>query len=219
MRIYLHLSPNREPVPFNYQQQLVGAFHRWLGENDLHDDISLYSLSWLSGGNVRRGALDFPTGSTFFVSAPNPDLLSKLVHGVFDGEHIRWGMEVREVTIQRTPDFGPRQRFLVESPVLIKRRLPDQKQQQYFFPGDAAADTLLTETLHSKLVKAGLPTEVAIRFDPTCTQPKIKKITYRGLDIKAAYCPVIVEGAPRAVQFAWEVGVGSSTGIGFGALR
>jgi len=29
---------------------------------------------------------------------------------------------------------------------------------------------------------------------------------------------VIVEGDPRAVQFAWEVGVGNSTGIGFGAL-
>ena len=32
MRIYLQLTPNRETVPFNYQQSLVGAFHKWLGE-------------------------------------------------------------------------------------------------------------------------------------------------------------------------------------------
>lgn len=219
MRIYFHLSPNREPVPFNYQQQLVGAFHRWLGANDWHDDLSLYSLSWLSHGTVRRGALDFPTGSTFFVSAPDPELLSKLVQGVFAGQQIRWGMEVREVSIQRTPEFGNFQRFLVESPVLIKRKIEDKKQQEYYFPGDRESNALLTETFRHKLAKAGLPTTAEIRFDPDYQNPKIKKITYRNLDIKAAFCPVIVEGDPRAVQFAWEVGVGNSTGIGFGALR
>ncbi len=60
MRIYLQLSANREIVPFNYQQSLVGAFHKWLGENELHDDISLYSLSWLSKGVPKKGGLDFP---------------------------------------------------------------------------------------------------------------------------------------------------------------
>ena len=44
MRIYLHLTPNTQIVPFNYQQSLVGAFHRWLGKNELHDDISLSFL-------------------------------------------------------------------------------------------------------------------------------------------------------------------------------
>ena len=69
MRIYLHLSPNRELVPFNYQQSLVGAFHRWLGENELHDEISLYSLSWLQGGVAGKEGLDFPQGATFCIRA------------------------------------------------------------------------------------------------------------------------------------------------------
>lgn len=73
MRIYLHLSPNKEIVPFNYQQSLVGAFHKWLGEkNELHDDISLYSLSWLTGGKMRhdKRGYDFRNGAQFSISAP-----------------------------------------------------------------------------------------------------------------------------------------------------
>lgn len=219
MRIYLHLSPNLELVPFNYQQSLVGAFHRWLGENELHDDISLYSLSWLSRGIPRRKGLDFPNGSTFYVSAPNPNLLSTMVNGVFAGHHICWGMEVQEVTIQRTPIFGNHQRFFVQSPVLIKRRGENQKHHQFYYSSDAESKDYLTETLHQKLEKAGLSTDVQVRFDESYAKPIIKLVKYRDIDIKATICPVIVEGNPRSVAFAWEVGVGNSTGIGFGALK
>lgn len=219
MRIYLHLTPNKEPVPFNYQQRLVGAFHQWLGENELHDDISLYSLSWLSHGHQRGRWLDFPNGSTFQVSAPDDVLLSKMVQGVFSGHQINWGMEVAEVSIQRTPDFGERWRFIAQSPILIKRKPEERTHHRYYFPADPEANSLLTDTLQRKLGRFGLPTDVSVSFDPDYRNPKTKMIRYRDIDIKATFCPVIVQGNPRAVQFAWEVGVGNSTGIGFGALR
>lgn len=219
MRIYLHLTPNTEPVPFDYQHRLVGAFHKWLGENELHDDISLYSLSWLSHGQRRGRGLDFPNGSTFQVSAPDDVLLSKMVQGVFQGHQISWGMEVAEVSIQRTPDFGERWRFLAQSPILIKRRREGEKHHHYFYPSDPESNGLMTATLQQKLERAGLSTDATVAFDPTYLHPKTKKVRYRDIDIKATYCPVIVQGDPRAVQFAWEVGVGNSTGIGFGALR
>lgn len=219
MRIYLHLSPNRELVPFNYQQSLVGAFHRWLGENELHDDISLYSLSWLSRGIPTKGGLNFPNGSTFFVSAPDPALLTALVQGMFKGQAIRWGMEVREASIQKTPSFGNKRRFLAQSPILIKRKLELEKHYQFYYPSDTQSNEFLTETMRRKLDKAGLSTDISVSFDTEYDRPIVKKIRYRGLDIKGTICPVIVEGDPRAVQFAWEVGVGNSTGIGFGALK
>jgi len=219
MRIYLHLTPNTEPVPFDYQHRLVGAFHKWLGDNALHDDISLYSLSWLSHGQRRGRGLDFPNGSTFHVSAPTDELLSALVKGVFNGHQISWGMEVAEVSIQRTPDFGERWRFFADSPILIKRKRDEQPHHRYYYPADPEANGLLTETLHRKLERFGLSTEVSVSFDPSFLNPKTKKVRYRDIDIKATFCPVIVQGDPRAVQFAWEVGVGNSTGIGFGALR
>ncbi|HRF40576.1 MAG TPA: CRISPR-associated endoribonuclease Cas6, partial [Saprospiraceae bacterium] len=91
---------------------------------------------------------------------------------------------------------------------------------QYYFPGDEMADTYLTETLHAKLIRAGLDTAgVTVRFDENYTSPKTKLVSYRDLKIKATFCPVIITGSPEAIAFAWQVGVGNSTGIGFGALR
>ena len=146
-------------------------------------------------------------------------MLAALLEGVQNGWHIRWGMEVKEVTIQRTPEFGEQQRFLVQSPVLIKRREETERNYRYYYYSDKEADALLTETLQHKLSRAGLTQEASVAFDKSYPNPKTKMVNYRGIDIRASACPVIVTGDPRAVGFAWEVGVGNSTGIGFGALR
>ncbi len=219
MRIYMRLTPNRETVPFNYQYSLVGAFHRWLGENELHDDISLYSLSWLEGARKKVDGFDFPHGAGFFISSPLKELHQKVVNGIFNGQHIRWGMNVEEVAMRPTPGFGTRQRFVVQSPVFIQRRLEGRKHQKYFFPADPEANGYLTETLQRKLIRFGLPPNVSVAFDPDYKKVGFKKVRFNQLDLRAAFCPVIVEGDERAVQFAWECGVGNSTGIGFGALR
>ncbi len=220
MRVYLHLTPNQEIVPFNYQQKLVGAFHKWLGENELHDDISLYSLSWLGGGKMRRDkrGFDFRHGARFFISSPLEALHTKAVSGIFKYQDIAWGMKVSEVTMRVTPDFGEAQCFKAQSPILIKRNQEDSKHQRYYYPQDPESSDLLTETLQSKLARLSLPTDVRVRFDPDYRNPRSKLVQYRDMNIKATFCPVIVEGDARAVQFAWEVGVGNSTGIGFGAL-
>lgn len=219
MRIYLHLSPNTQIVPFNYQQKIVGALHKWLGDNELHDDISLYSLSWLSKGIPSRGGLNFPRGSVLHISSPLKDLHKKAIDGIFSDQYINWGMKVEQVQMKPTPDFGTQQLFLAQSPILIKRKRADGPHHQYYFPSDPEANDLLTETLHRKLERAGLSTDVSVAFDATYPKPIVKKIIYRGVDIKGTICPVVVKGDARCVQFAWECGVGNSTGIGFGALK
>ncbi len=223
MRIYLRLSRNTEPVPFNYQSKLVGAFHKWLGENELHDDISLYSLSWLQHVGkpkykTTQSGLIFPYGADFFISSPLQDLHTKAIQGVFQSAIINWGMRVETATLKVTPNFGSKYRFLVQSPILVKRKVEAEQHPRYFFPYHAEADGFLTDTLQTKLKRMNLTTDVSVAFDRSYARPHIKKINYRNIDIKATLCPVIVEGHPRAVQFAWEVGVGNSTGIGFGAL-
>ena len=53
MRLNLNLSPNTKPLPFDHLHMLTGALHHWLGWNEAHDDLSLYSFGWLQGGKVR----------------------------------------------------------------------------------------------------------------------------------------------------------------------
>lgn len=219
MRIQLHLTPNKgRLVPFNYHEKLVGAFHRWLGPNILHDELSLYSLSWLGPGEIRSGGLDFPNGTYFNISAPSRDLLAQVIDGVQKGYEVAWGMKVDAMTLRRTPDFGERQLYYVQSPILIKRTLDDGKQRYYYYDDDEAGD-LLTETLQRKLLTMNMTTDVRVDFDRIYSRAKKKMATYRGIDIKGSLCPVLVQGDPKAVAFAWEVGLGNSTGIGFGALK
>lgn len=218
MRAYLKLSKSNNTIPFNYQVNLVGALHKWVGLNYIHDDVSLYSFSWLRRGRiVGNKGLYFPEGADWFISVYNADYLKKIVNGILDDPRVAFGMEIVEMTLCETPEFGVCQKFTLGSPVFIKRS--DGTRQRHFTFKDEEADVLMTKTLQNKLKKAGLPYEEAkVRFDRNYQSAKTKMCNYRGVDNKVNYCPVIVEGSSEQIGFAWEVGVGNSTGIGFGSL-
>ncbi len=219
MRIYIKTTPNKEIVPFNYQQKLVGTFHKWLGWNELHDDLSLYSLSWLSPGNSRnRKGLDFPEGTTFFISAPGSNLAKQVIEGLYQDGELFCGMRVKEVILRNPPEFSNRAYFYVQSPILIKRRIEDRTK--FYFPKDEESDYLMSETLRHKMRVGGLEDlDLKLRFDHDYAKGKTKVTTYRGIENKGSLHPVIAEGDPRALAFCWETGLGNCTGIGFGAIK
>jgi CRISPR-associated endoribonuclease Cas6 len=220
MRLHFTLSPNQEPVPFNYQHFLTGAFHKWLGENEQHDTISLYSLSWLYDGFARNGALEFPRGGQWFLSIYNESLISKMIDNILAQPDVCCGMRVTKIVQQETPRFGNHYAFKVGSPVLAKSKEIEGKVKHYIF-SDKEADDALTATLRHKMDVAGLSNgskQVSVRFDRSYRNPKTKLVKIKNTANRASLCPVIVEGTPEAVQFAWNVGVGHGTGSGFGCL-
>ena len=102
-------------------------------------------------------------------------------------------------------------------PVFVKRRI--NGREKHFLYSDKESNELLTETMATKLSKAGLSSDgVSVRFDNEFHNPKTKLLEYRGIKNRANICPVIIKGTPEQIAFAWNVGVGNSTGIGFGAL-
>lgn len=226
MRLHIHLSPNTQTVPFDYQHFLTGTFHKWLGKNEIHDSLSLYSLSWLHGGVTRRdgkrieGGLDFPNGARWFISAHDETLLQKIADSALRDGAVCCGMEVTEMRTQSTPDFGPRFCFKAGSPILARSKEIEGRTTHYTCK-DKEADEVLTQILRYKLVTAGFGPRhqnVTVKFDRTYRNAKIKLVTIKGIGNRASVCPVIVEGSPEAVRFAWNVGVGHSTGNGFGSL-
>jgi CRISPR-associated endoribonuclease Cas6 len=220
MRLHFLLSPNRQPVPFAYQHFLTGAFHKWLGANELHDALSLYSLSWLDGSRMRGGALEFPDGARFFISLHDESLVEEIVNSALADPEVCRGMSVTRITQQPTPRFGSRHTFKVGSPVLAKSKEVDGRVKHYLF-SDPEADATLTATLRHKLDCAGLGAphnQATVSFDKTYRTPKTKLVTIKNVHNRATVCPVTVEGTPEAVAFAWNVGVGHGTGSGFGSL-
>ncbi len=218
MRIYLKLTNNNKPVPFNYQQNLVGAFYKWIGRDQIHNKMSLYSMSWLSAGKKKTDKLNFPAGAIWFISSPKEQLIKKVITGIQQSPEIAFGMSVYEVMIKETPKFSDSAKFHVATPVLVKRD-KEQNTIQYKF-NDEGVNDLLTETLRRKLRLANIDdSNVFVEFDNNDTRAKTKLVTYKGIGNKANLCSVIVKGSEEAVAFAWDVGIGNSTGIGFGSLH
>lgn len=220
MRIYLRTTPNKQPVPIDYQQKLVGTIHKWIGANNtLHDDISLYSFSWLQGSKLVDGSLSFKHGANFFISFFDEKVIKDIVRTILGDPQMFCGLMVTDVQIEDLPNLSERTKFYCASPIFIKRRLPKGNVKQYNF-NDSEAAILMKETLKNKMRKAGMEDDdsLDISFDKSYQGKRLKLIRYHGIGNKASLCPVIINGKTETKLFAWDVGIGNCTGIGFGAI-
>ena len=225
MRLHFLLSPNRANVPFDYPHFLTGAFHRWLGPNAQHDELSLYSLGWLQGGHKRGEGLNFARGASWFISAPDTGAGAHLLHQIADAAlqspAVCCGMEVVQIESQLTPEFGARRVFRADSPVFIRGDKDGDLDPHILYDDPRAAD-YLTRTLRHKLDKAGLgqhAPSAQMSFDLNFKAPKTRLIHIKDNFYKrASVCPIIVEGGEEITRFAWNVGAGNLTGSGFGSL-
>ena len=223
MRIHLKLTPNNEPVPFNYQENLTGAVNKWMGDNPGHDKISLYSFSWLNKGRPVKNKtgikhLNFESGTGFFISAWDEATIKQIIEGIQKDPEIAFGLKVHEIIIQETPDFTKRVYFEAASPIFIKRKIEDRIK--FYYHNNKEAGTLLTETLKNKMKIAGIEDDsLEIQFDENYSQAYKKGTKYNGIQNIGSICPVIIKARPETKAFAWNVGLGNSTGIGFGAIR
>ena len=219
MRLQIITSPNTSLVPFNYQQKLTGVIHKWLGENNQeHGEISLYSFSWLQNTSVSQEGLSYPKGAKWFISFHDHKRAKDVLSNIRIKPEMFYGMTAEEVIIEETPDLSNRELFLLGSPVLIKR-LENGKTVEYDFESPASGK-LLEDTLRTKMQRAGLPDDDTLRiaFDLSYAKKKKKLVWYDGISSKANMCPVIIKGNNVTKQFAWNVGLGNCTGIGFGSI-
>lgn len=217
MRIYLKLTPNDSTVPFDYQYKMVGTFHKWLGRNKQHDDLSLYSISSFFNAEATKTGLNFPDGAGWFISFYDVGLAKKVLKGILEEPDVFYGMKVTDAQIKETPKFGSKHRFLVASPILVK--FFNGKFVKHLIYSDETANSVMAKTLRSKMDDADLnDLDIKVEFDRKYPNAKTKLITINKIKNRASLCPVIISGSEEAVSFAWDVGVGHSTGCGFGAL-
>lgn len=227
MRIHIKTTPNTQEVPFSYQTNLVGSIHKWLGQNEYHGKLAMFSFSNLQQSISTKTGLSFPDGSGFFISAWEKGFIQQLIKGIMEQPEIAFGMKATDVTIQQDPDLSSVERFQVASPVFIKRW--DDEIERHYLYSDPEAGQLLTQTMHHKMKVAGFEYDSTLNicFDISYPRAKTKKISYlknedgKAIEVenRSSVCPVIIKGAPETKAFAWNVGVGSSTGIGFGAIK
>jgi CRISPR-associated endoribonuclease Cas6 len=218
MRIHLKVRTEDMLIPFDHQPLLVGTLHKWLGWNSEHGDISLYSFSRLEGGRAEKDGIRFERGAQFFISSYDVVLIKKLIAGIQLDPELFFGLTVEELVIEEDPDLAGRERFFIGSPILIKRRIETKIEHVSF--DDPRASEFLKETLQTKMEKAGIMDDsLEIYFDKSYPRAGTKLVTYKGIKNKVNWCPVVIKGKPETKLFAWNVGLGNSTGIGFGAIK
>lgn len=218
MRLHLSIKTSKEIIPFDHQQLLTGTIHKWLGMNKEHGSVSLYSFSWLYGGKTEADGLRFGAETSFFFSAHSPDLIKRMIAGIQGDPTMFYGFTVSEMIIQEDPDLLNQDIFYPASPIFIKRKAGNKVEHVDYL--DDRASTFLKDTLKTKMTKAGINCgDFEIKFDTTYAKAGTKKISYNGVENRANWCPVIIHGSPEAKLFAWNVGLGNSTGIGFGAIK
>lgn len=218
MRIFLKILNENKIISYDHQHLLTGTIHKWLGWNEEHGEVSLYSFSQLEGGKATPNGLQFERETSFFFSSHNPDLIKNIIKGIQADPTMFNGLVVLEVIMQEDPDLSDRELFFVASPIFIKRR--NGEKVDHIIYNDQRANACLLETLLSKMEKAGMSDEtLRIRFEDNYPKAGTKKITYNGVQNRASWCPVVIEGKTETKLFAWNVGLGNSTGIGFGAIK
>lgn len=219
MRLYIKLSKNRGPIPFNYQHFLTGVVHKWIGtSNKEHGNRSLYCFSWLQNTKAGKNGLGLTPDSYFFISTYDTDLIKRITKGILESPDVFFGSRVIDVQIKTIPEFSNEERFLLNSPVLI-RQWQDRRTKHVTFR-DPDFEELLTKNLKNKLKSANLSEEnISIELDKSYAFPQTKLVDYRGIKNKTTLAPVVIKGTPEQIAFAWQVGLGHSTGIGFGALK
>ena len=224
MRVILNLTPSQEVVPFTYKERCASFLHDALPLGNLHGGPSLYCFSNILGDSrysKEDGGLWFPYGAQIYFNFHSKELAKLFVKGVGRSPYFGFGMRVEKIILQQSPvfEYDPEGvTFKVISPVLAKSKRTGVKQSEFLFAGDRRADAVLTRILNDKAKLAGIDHIGRVFFDPTYTRTTTKAITYKGTVNKTSVCPVVVQGHPEILKFAWNVGVGNSTGIGFGAL-
>jgi CRISPR-associated endoribonuclease Cas6 len=223
MKFKVLLSPNREVVPFDYMHKLTGVFHYWLGPNDLHGILSLYSISMLQGGtlDVSKAGFNFPEGAWWEIGIHNAEIAERLIKGLLLKPPVFYGMEVRKVERLRAPEFRNRKFvFRANSPILLRKNT-DKDRREFVLFDHPEATLCMHRVMDHKLEAAGLKDKVgqyALYFDAGFNNPKTKLIRYKETDLKGSVCPVVAIGSSEFMDFAWSVGVGELTGSGFGSM-
>lgn len=219
MRLYIKCSKNTSPVNFNHQHQLADVVNKWLGEDEQDAELALYSFSMLANARSVNGALEFSHGTSFYISSYDNDINVLVANAVEKSPMLFNGMMVKDIkVVEDKPKFSEMEIFHVASPIFIQRKIRNNDKHITF--KSESAGKYLTESLKDKMAEVGMRDDsLEIAFVSDYQGAKERLINFKGLAYKASWCPVTIKGKLETKAFAWAVGLGDFTGLGFGALK
>lgn len=174
--------------------KMLGVIHKWIGKNEIHDEISLYSFSHVFNNQ-------------FMFSAFDETIIEKIKYGsikhpeMFDNCKLI-GYRLKSFDVKK-------ESFRCASPFFVK----DENNKHLIFK---EAEEQAKKTLIKKAKIANIELgEFDLQF---VNFRKTKLIKIHDIENRCFVSEVKIIGSDTVKMFACQVGIGNSTGAGFGFI-
>lgn len=210
-------------IPLSYHDNVRGFFYKHLSgyNTKMHDGVSLFSLSGLMGWKFseKPGILFVNDHIKLYVSVYKDDDYRFFLYNSRSniGTHMAWDLFLDDV-IEIEHDFcNVHETSFKCSPILLGLH----RDKTYITYKD---NPPLTSAVMKRIIKrkasqcsVSLSQDFELKFDYDHGY-KLSNIDIKGTHNIASKCNITVKGTPEDIAFVHSVGVGLSTGCGFGFL-
>ena len=223
MRIKIKFGPNTEKFSKPTNDYVNGFVHNVLGkENKWHDSFSPYSIYAMHGGNFEKesGMIQFPNGGYFIVSSDNEEFISDIFCGL---------ASLTNEKLQSMPYAGFETYSCGSSSfydVIRAENVRVKDKNKEITINDEQFVNVLLEHAKKKLINCGISEEDAnsLKFEPFHKENwKVKMVKMKYGSDKQSITPsstimLVVKGKKIAREKLISLGLGNSTGSGFGFI-
>ena len=221
MRLIANFTKNTAPIPIDKSCELTNSYiHKCLGiNNHYHDTFSSYSISSIQGGILKNGMLNFEEGMYIVISVPEKEqkFLSAIMTGILINPDFGFGMKFisftpTEVDVHKYHDY-----VQTISPIILKDgRIRKTFKDDGFWEELTARTIKKLKHYDPDINVNGFKLSIADINNPN---NKIKKIMVKGYVNKCSQVCMKIEGHKKTRMLLYDLGIGSSTGSGFGAIK
>ena len=223
MILKIYFEENGMTIPFQHQDVLNGVFYRTLlkGNQEIHDNFSNYAVSSIQNCHKVEDGLMPYTGEEPFIQVSTPEenehliikLLTALPIHIKAKTKLFFGRAITNYEITEF-DVNPYEFDIIHtiSPVLIIKN-----GQRYTFQNTDKWEEMMNEICRKKLEHQGI---IDNSFRIVCDKSKLKA---KSILVSTAYNKCtnfvgIVYGKPNTRKTLYNLGIGGSTGSGFGSV-
>lgn len=219
MRLRINLTHPTQDVPVNNQHQMNGFIYAILGnDNPYHDSVSDYSISSLQGGRLKEDKLTLSfeeSNPYFYVASQNSTFIGDFILGTKRENVSLFGMRIDNIDI--THDFRPHDYcddIITISPILIRGK--DNRKIQFDSPEWIVE---IMRNCTGKLRHQGIE-DKTFRIELVATgKPKKKCVWVGDVFNPCSSVRLRVYGKKKTREALYNLGIGNSTGSGFGAVK
>lgn len=219
MRLKVILNGNGKILPFSNQHMLNGYFHKCLGEgNKYHDALSDYSVSMLCGGTTTedKSGLIFEDKAYFVVSSMDEVFMSEFLIGLYKNQSFQ-GMELLGIEPINEKFYEGVNFFRALTPILLKSKTAPKKYTFLTIDDDNYKDEL-KKSIIRKLTQCSFV--VPESFDIEISEIGKQKRTVMVGNVKNVgnIHEIVVIGPKYIAEAIYNIGIGNSSGSGFGTI-